>query len=160
MATPILTADRLRSLLRYDPDTGAFVWIRRSGPRCSMSSEAGSCHRGYRRIRIDGRAYMAHRLAFLYVTARWPSALVDHANGDGLDNRWENLREATRAQNARNSVKRKPLPKGVSRAGHGYRASVSPNGKKVSLGTFDTPQEAAKAYAEAATKHYGQFARW
>lgn len=92
----------------------------------------------------------------------WP--LVDHINGNGLDNRRSNLREATKAQNGQNSglsTRNKSGFKGVrliARTGR-WIAEIRPNRKTIYLGTFATPDDAARAYDAAAVEHYGEFAR-
>src|SRR5712664_3026918 len=98
----ILTAERLRELLNYDPETGIFRWdvVRRG---CGIGKEAGtSVSAGYRQISIDRRAYSEHRLARLYVHGHWPLDEIDHINGVRDDNRLSNLRQATRSENAQN----------------------------------------------------------
>lgn len=71
----MLTAERLRSLLRYDPDTGTFVWAARTSNRIKIGDVAGRPHnRGYVAIGVDGRVYLAHRLAWLWVTGNWPAS--------------------------------------------------------------------------------------
>jgi hypothetical protein len=98
----MLTAERLRELLDYDPETGRFIW-RKDHPTAKhikAGSVAGTKNgRGYWVIGVAGAKYVAHRLAWLYVTGEWPAHLVDHENGDRLDNRFANLREATDSQN-------------------------------------------------------------
>lgn len=107
-----------------------------------------------------GRLYM-HRVLVPGAT------LVDHINGDGLDNRRANLRRATPAQNSRNM---RPLAtptssrfKGVARqprsAINPWRAYIRINGRSSWLGVFPTQEEAARAYDAAARKHFGEFAR-
>lgn len=156
-----LTAERLRQLLHYDPETGVFTRLvalgGRSGPvgsRCECLSPAG-----YVQIGVDRRTYPAHRLAWLYMTGAWPPNEVDHINGVRADNRWTNLRQATRSQNRANSrasYANRSGYKGVCRARCGrWRASL--RGER--LGLFDTPEEASRAYFAAAQELYGEFAR-
>jgi|SRR5262249_13953776 len=90
---PLVTAERLREVLSYDPETGTFTW-RVSGGGRRTSGVAGHHDRawkGYVCIAVDGRKYRAQRLAFLYMTGDWPPAQIDHINGDTSDNRWANL---------------------------------------------------------------------
>jgi hypothetical protein len=115
-------------------------------------------------LSIDGRQYAAHRLAWLHMTGEWPPADIDHANGDPGDNRWNNLRAATRAQNISNGRKRSTNTsgfKGVSwrSAKEKWQAAITVNGLKRFLGYFDDPAEAHAAYVRAAEKYHGEFAR-
>lgn len=115
-------------------------------------------------MRVGYGHYKVHRIIWLYMTGEWPKAFIDHVNGDGLDNRWANLREATIAENAKNRrLNRNNTSgfKGVSFAkrANKYTAQVTANRKRVCLGFFDTPEDAYAAYCEAAKKHYGEYAR-
>lgn len=92
--TLTLTAARLRSEFLYDPETGRF-W-----------RKVGSNHTGYIRIKFDGRFHMAHRLAWLYMTDKWPSGEVDHINTQRDDNRWINLRDGSHSQNMLNHTRK------------------------------------------------------
>jgi hypothetical protein len=80
----------LRELLSYDPKTGMFTWRIRSARRVHIGDVAGGVNgRGYLTIRVDGRQYLAHRLAFLHMTGSWPKKEhIDHINMDRADNRW------------------------------------------------------------------------
>jgi len=114
-----LTAERLREVLRYEPETGVFVWRVRAARRIHVGAVAGniSPSSGYRFIGVDCRLYGAHRLAWLYMTGEWPKHQVDHVNMDCADNRWANLRDATCSQNTANScvrINNKSGFKGVS----------------------------------------------
>lgn len=98
-----LTAERLRDLLHYEPATGIFAWLVNRGRKAKAGQQAGVLNNdGYIAIKIDGRTYKGQRLAFLYMLGRWPDPEADHENGVRNDNRWGNLREATKAQNMQN----------------------------------------------------------
>ena len=93
----------LRERLNYDPDTGAFTWKTRVGQRGLIGGVGGTVTKaGYIRIAIKRRAFMAHRLAWLAMTGRWPVE-IDHINQIKTDNRWSNLREVTRLENIMNT---------------------------------------------------------
>lgn len=165
----MLTADRLREVLDYSPETGVFKWrdrpkrTRRGGNSAPVGSEAGSTGgQLYRLIAVDGRRYWAHRLVWVHVYGEWPCKEIDHINGNGHDNRLNNLRQATRTENRRNSR----LPrnnttglKGVHQKRKSFVAGIGNNGKYRYLGTFDTPEEAHAAYCKAARELHGEFAR-
>lgn len=153
----------VRTRLSYDPETGAFTWIRARRDR--VGKEAGAIDSaGHRQIRLHGRLYMAHRLAWLYMTGNFPEMAIDHANGVRSDNSWCNLREATPSQNGANcklSVRNTSGAKGVflERLTGRWNAYVRVQRKSVYLGTFDTVEEASQAYAQGARQHFGEFAR-
>lgn len=168
---------RLKELLHYDPETGVFTWLRREGDSKAVKvfnsqyagQVAGSIQidsTGHKQITIyfDKKAHKAHRLAWLYVYGRLPKGVIDHINGDSLDNRIVNLREADDYQSAWNKSKlstNKSGYKGVSLKKKSGRwvAQISYRGKKMFLGYHDTPEEAYKAYCEAAIKLHGEFAK-
>lgn len=157
-----LTHKRLVEVLRYDPETGLFSWaVKRK--KCVVGVIAGSPRSdGYVLIRIDYARYYAHRLAWLYMTGDWPTAEVDHVDGDASNNRWGNLREATATQNMQNRRMQKNNRiglKGVKRSGKRFYAMIQVNGASRYLGTFDTPLMAHGAYREAAEREFQQFAR-
>ena len=149
-------------MLKYNPDTGVFIWVKppKFHPRM-INKEAGCNTTGYCLIRIDNKKYKAHRLAWLYIYGELPKGDLDHINGDCFDNRICNLRQCTNAQNQANKrrMKGKSLPKGVRRNGKKYAARISVNKKQITIGTFDTPEQASKAYFERAIQLYGNFAK-
>lgn len=157
----------LRMLLIYDPVAGTFIWLPRLND-IQFSQEfayeaAGKIDsHGYLQIRIHGQAILAHRIAWAMMTGRWPKEHLDHANGKPLDNRWINLRTATRSQNRANSRKRKDNKSGYQGAyltsGGKYEAIISVNKKTIRLGTFKTAKEAGAAYQTALKKHFGEYA--
>ena len=156
---------RLLSMLVYDPLTGVFTWrVSRGG--CTSGDVVGGCPNedGYLLVKLDGRVYKAHRLAFFYMTGEWPANDIDHWDRNPANNRWTNLRPATRSQNAANGPRRINNTsgfKGVSlhkRLGK-FRADIAIGGKKIYLGLFDDPAEAHAAYCAKAAELYGAFAR-
>lgn len=153
-----LTAQRLRELLDYDPGTGLFTW---KVDRANGGARAGDVCRGAaagdhgcrRQVHIDGRHYYLHRLAWLHVHGSWPKHTVDHINGDQNDNRIVNLRDVPNNINAQN--KRRPAKTnthgflGVQRNGKRWKAEACVDGKRYYFGTYDSPEEAHRAYVEA-----------
>lgn len=156
LAVAGLTHARLVECLNYDTATGSFT-------RASSGKNAGSrCPIGYIRIRIDGKAYLAHRLAWFFVMGVWPTAEIDHIDLIPSNNAFCNLREATRSENQRNTRCRNKLRlKGVTtnHRGSRYRAQISIDGRTQRLGSFDTPEEAHAAYVCAVKEVAGEFAR-
>jgi len=98
-----LTQVELKEILHYDPDTGKFTWNDCRNSCVHKGDSAGTYCDRYIRISIDGKSYRAHRLAFLYMEGELPSDCVDHINRVRDDNRWCNLRHATRRQNNHNA---------------------------------------------------------
>ena len=157
----MLTAERARELLDYDRDTGIFTW-RKARPGVSLGSEAGGVNqRGYIRIGLDGRLYRAHRIAFLIIDGEWPQNCVDHKDRNPANNRWDNLRKCTQAQNVLNSAPSRSSAsgfKGVEKHRDGWQCRVSIDGERVQVGNFKSAFLAARAYDAAAREAYGEFA--
>jgi hypothetical protein len=154
----MLTAEGLRELMEYDPETGIFTW--RAGMR-SGKAAGGSRSDGYCYVNV-GRRYFVHRLAFLYVYGRWPADDVDHIDGNPSNNAIANLREATRSQNHQNKRSRRNTSsglKGVTWQGRKWVARIKRDGRNDYLGSFKTAEEAHAAYCAAAKEAYGEFAR-
>jgi hypothetical protein len=161
----MLTIKRLKELLHYDPVTGVFTrLVPRPGPNGHVGAEAGCDNgQGYIRIYVDSVPYKARRLAWFYMTGEWVDE-VDHRNTVRSDNRWGNLREATRGQNRTNCSAYKNNTsglKGVSfyRPNGKWKAQIQASGRKTFLGYHDTPEEAHSAYIAMANKLHGEFAR-
>ena len=151
----MLTTERLKQLLSYDPETGVFTWASNRLPQ-RIGQRAGSEHNdGYRKIRLDGRDYLEHRLAWLYVHGAFPKFDTDHINGNRCDNRICNLRDVPRATNMHNERKARANGSsgflGVSwvESRKKWRAKITANGKKKTIGEFNTPEAAHHAYLEA-----------
>lgn len=150
----ILTIERLRELLRYEPSTGDFVRLVSTSSNARAGMVAGSAKKdGYIKIRVDGRIYAAHRLAWLYMTGEWPEHHIDHVNGDSYDNRWANLRNVDRHTNLQNQWRAHKNNKtgllGVSVHRAGYQADIWVDGRKKYLGVYESPEDAHAAYLEA-----------
>lgn len=157
-----LTADRLRHVLSYDPETGRFTWsVRASGVR--FGHQAGSiATNGYVYVKVDGQKYCAHRLAWLYVHGEWPNDEIDHINGTRADNRIANLRDVPRSVNNQNRLHLRSDNTsgfaGVSRTAEGrWRARACVGGQEVRLGHFDTPEAANEACVNAKRRLYAGF---
>jgi hypothetical protein len=157
----LLTQDRLKELLEYNPETGKFVRLisRTSSPKGAV---IGSLHsQGYLTVWIDGLHHKCHRLAWLYVHGRWPVAMIDHINGIKSDNGIANLREATASQNLQNRATAYSNNKssgilGVywhEQAGK-WQAKITLDGKSKSLGLYHEKEQARAAYLAAkAARH-------
>jgi hypothetical protein len=160
----LLSVERLREMFNYDPETGVFTRRIRTHNRNQIGDIPG-CLRpgGYRYISIAQRHYAEHRLAWLYVTGRWPDYFIDHIDGNPLNNRFANLREASHAQNGHNRAVRRDCACGVKGVTQ-YKGSgkwigrVQLNGKKVNTKCFDTMEEAQVAAEELRAKLHGEFA--
>ena len=154
----VLSAERLRELLHYDSETGFFRWIvKRSGIRRDRNGAAGGPDgNGYLRIRVDGVFFPAHRLAWLYMTGEMPRGIIDHIDGDIHNNRFNNLRDVTYEFNNQNkrraTIRSKTGLLGVcapTASSRKYSAQIGVNGKRVSLGKFETAEDAHLAYVAA-----------
>ncbi len=154
-----LTAEALRDALAYDPATGIFTCRTQRGPRKPGQVTGTPDHRGYVFIGLLNGFYTGHRLAWLYMTGAWPEAEVDHINRNPSDNRWVNLRAATRQQNALNQRPRtnRSLPRGVRRSLTRFAAYYMEDGKHHHVGNFATPEEAASARLAAMKEHRRPF---
>ncbi len=152
----------LHQILSYDPDTGVFTWIDPlRNPQVKAGDRAGCVRQkarpgasGYRVIKIGGKSYAEHRLAWLYMVGEWPEHEIDHINRDTLCNRFDNLRPATRKQNAENRGARAGAMsgfRGVSWSGGRWNAVIMHFGKQKMLGSFDDIElaKAARLKAEA-----------
>ena len=156
MATANLTAARLREVLSYDSEAGEFRWIRgRRG--VGIGSLAGCVSgAGYVYVSVDGKKYLAHRLAWLYVHGAWPLNDIDHINCIRTDNRLANLRDVERHVNNQNrsgvrSDNKASRATGVSWHIHSrkWRSRIWLQGKEYRLGLFDTIDEAKACYLAA-----------
>jgi hypothetical protein len=154
----MLTAARLRELLEYNPETGVFTWRAPAGRwgRIPAGTVAGSTGKtsGYVEIHFEGGLYKAHRLAWLYMTGEWPADELDHINRVRGDNRFENLRECTTAENMQNKnlyISNTSGCAGVTwhKRIQKWQARIGAYAKRRHLGYWDSQAQAAEAYAAA-----------
>ena len=145
-----ITAEQLRARFHYDPNTGSFVRLVTCGGKIKNTIAGWTHNEGYIALRIDRVSYLAHRLAWLYVFGRWPIDQLDHINGNRSDNRIQNLRECSNAENCQNV---KAHRDGAGKRGTTFDkrvgrwiASIGLDGKRYHIGYFDTQEQASSAY--------------
>jgi len=161
-----LSADYVRSILDYDPNTGVVTWIDTHRQGIKAGSIAGTYNEkaGYVYVSIDVSKYCLHRIIWLWMTGVWPEDQIDHIDTCGRNNKWDNLREANNSQNNSNRFATELNTsgfKGVSwhKSRGKWRGVLTKNGRSIHIGHFDDPRKAAEAYANAAKKYHGEFAR-
>ncbi len=152
----MITQEFLKSIVEYDKETGLFS--RKNGAKFGFKDG------GYLRAEINGKSYYLHRLAWLYEYGVLPEFHLDHANGDKMDNRICNLREANRSQNMCNVAKTKRNTSGIKnvsfhKEANKWRVVVSVEGKNKSFGLYDDIELAELVAIEAKHKYHGDFAR-
>lgn len=140
--------------LRYDPITGTLVWRERSAQNVFAGDQAGYVFtKGYRIITLDGVGILAHRIAWALHFGRWPGPILDHVDGEKLNNAIANLREASPTVNSQNrrtpSRNNRTGLMGVYRRRKRFRATIKLRGISNHLGTFDTAEEAHAVYLAA-----------
>lgn len=173
------TIEYLRECFDYDPETGVLKWRERPrshfrterGWRCANSQRAGTLagsptSYGYLSVRVDGRPYLVHRIIFAIANnldmADVPSE-VDHEDTDRSNNRADNLRPATHAENAQNTGLRANNTSGVkgvtwSKQHNKWHVRIYVNKKCFQLGYFHSLDDATTA-RESAQHLHGEFAR-
>ena len=151
MAAQILSVERVRNLLDYEPETGNLTWrYARSGISPGIAGSVGGP--GYLYVVADGHRLLAHRLIWFHVHGKWPQGDIDHINHDRLDNRLANLRDVSRCMNNENRKQARCDNRigvlGVSWHDHSkkWRARIMTGGKEYRLGLFDTTEDAHNAY--------------
>lgn len=147
-----ITAEYLRTILAYEPETGNWYWLQSRG-RVMEGQRAGSYSAlGYLYIKINGQSHIAARLAWLYMTGAWPEDEIDHIDRNSSNDIWENLREADRTDNTRNRVK-------VGVSGHPGVYRHANNNRWIAqynnwyIGSYPTILEAAAARTEYMQEH-------
>lgn len=150
-------ADQYRHHFHYEPETGEIVWRVPTRNGLSAGDVAGYVASGYKRIALFGQCHKAHQIAWLIHYGTWPTASIDHINGDRVDNRIANLRVAGNSINSQNRANPSRNNRtggylGVCSTSKGrkpFRAQIKVNGKKLHIGSFMTAEEAHEAYLKA-----------
>lgn len=151
---------KIRETFRYEPNTG-HIYRSLYGKEYLVTSIN---NKGYLRTHINcsgtSRSYACHHIAWFLYYGSWPNFQIDHKDYNRLNNSIGNLRPATTSQNKVNcpNVKSASGIRGVRSVGKKWRSTIVVGGKQISLGhTFETKEEAAKAYIEAAKRFWGEF---
>jgi hypothetical protein len=159
----------LQTRISVDVEAGRVYWIDATKHHAPLNGkEAGSprksSHTGkfYWHVKVDTQPLKRSHLVFLFAHGRWPGLQIDHINGESLDDRIENLREATVTQNAWNHKSRRkssstPMGVRVTREGK-YQARIAVNKKQIAIGTFDTPDLASQAYQQKRKEFFNEYA--
>lgn len=157
----------VRARLDYDPDTGVLTW-KRTGSKMFNTRFAGTeagtiATNGYRYIMIGGKLYLAHRLIWRWMTGEWPAAELDHVNMDRLDNRWSNLRAATRGENSCNRKRQTNNTTGCAGVGwdkarNMWSVRIKAGGRYVFRARLEDYEMACLVASEARDKYHGNFA--
>jgi hypothetical protein len=165
----MITSDELRKIMHYNPDTGFFTWHTRENPKKGWNKKYAGKYAGskmvigYWSITINNKRYLRHRLAWLYMTGRWPIQQIDHISGDRGDDRFCNLREATISQNRMNRDFSKKNTSGYigvrKHVGGLWQVRVKRNGKIAYCAYFKEIEEAAAARAAWLDKEGSSFHR-
>lgn len=165
MTIEAMKQEELKYWLWYHPETGLFRWRYGSHNRMVKPWDvAGRLdNKGYVNITLRGTTYKAHRLAWLYMTGKFPESLIDHKNQNKADNSWGNLRQADQRQNQWNTAIRIDNKSGVKgvhfcKTWKRWIASVRVNGVRHQVGRFATLEEAKTAVIEFRSKHHGEYA--
>lgn len=164
MRQPSITQAELKSLITYNPQTGHLTWKYNRNWRSKAGDIAGHINKvsGYAELVINKKLYLCHRLAFLYMTGRWPKAEIDHINNIRYDNRWNNLREATVSQNRCNtrlSRNNSSGFKGVyfNKRQNDWYGQVRKDGKCYYTSGHPTAEAANKALQQIRESIHGEF---
>ena len=154
-----LTQEYLRDVLDYQPETGVFTWKISPNKRIRVGDATGtSLSSGYRRVRVLGTSYRAHRLAWFYVHGEWPPEQIDHINGVRDDNRIKNLRCATYTENQKNKRRGKNNTSGVvgvswNKQRQKWHVVIKVNRQDIFLGLYEDWFESVCARKSAENKY-------
>lgn len=173
LACNLITVERLRELLDYDPVTGILTWKRRAGNTRKINAwngknsgkTAGSLRPdGYIHISLYKKRYFAHRIAVCLSNNEWPNDYIDHWDLNRSNNKIENLRIASKSMNGSNRLAPKNNTSGYKgvywcKILKKWVARIRANSNQMVIGSFISKEDAAAAYAKAASELFGEFAR-
>jgi len=154
----MITQSEPKELLHYDPEIGIFTRLIRTTNRIKIGDIAGTDHNaGYIAITVKGKLYLAHRLAWLYMTGEWPKE-IDHINHVRNDNRWVNLQDGTRSDNQRNQSLHNKNTSGITgvhwcKRDRRWVAQIRNIRERIRLGSFTDKFEAICARKSADNKY-------
>lgn len=152
-----MNQETLKKRLHYNSSTGEFTYLEDVGRKMKKGDIAGGLKsNGYVQIRVAGKRYLAHRLAWLWMTGSFPDGYIDHINHNVADNSWSNLRLATASENQFNRFQK---GKGVTFSAELQKwvARAVIEGKHIFLGAFTNYDDALSARHKFAEKAHGQF---
>lgn len=159
-----LTQKRVREMFHYDPETGHLTRrITSGGQKAGTIAGCSTSTAGYIRVRVNDKKYLAHRLIWLHQTGALPGGKhIDHINGDGTDNRWQNLRLVTPVENGYNTTKGRDNKSGFKGVSWNSRlnkwiARISVDKRPVYVGVFDDPSEAGAAVRAVRERLHGDY---
>ncbi len=166
MAKP--TFDLVARIFVLDAENGRLFWKEPPHTHPRLKGVEAGCprrnHHGkiYWTIKIHGKAHRRSQIIFLMVNGYWPSPTVDHEDGNSLNDRPYNLRQATVTQNAwnhRTRAKKSSLPMGIRELPSGnFEARIGFQKTQIRIGVFPTKQQAVDRYKSKRKELYGQFA--
>jgi hypothetical protein len=160
---PLPTLERVKELLDWQSISGEFIWRVRTGNNIAAGTRAGWINKGYRKITIDGVDIFAHRLVWFWNHGVWPKNGMDHINGQGLDNRLENLRDSTSSVSAFNRGRPRNNTSGIVGVcfdNGKWRARIEVNYNQIELGRYTNVRDAEAARKRAERKYFPGIKRW
>jgi hypothetical protein len=154
--------EQLKDILDYNHETGIFTWKKKIARKNNIGAIAGTIKDGYIIVRIYGKQYRAHRLAFLYMEGYFPDK-IDHIDTNRANNKWSNLRKATQSQNLYNSPKRSDNTSGIKGVDfkkklNKWQVRINVNKERFYLGVYSSKEEAEKVARDFREKHPKEFA--
>ncbi len=161
-----LSYEEMEELIEYDPNTGLIRWLHRTSTRCKIDwfpgsiSKSGTGNYTFYSIRIQKKCYIVSNIAWLLMTKQWSYNQIDHKDRNTLNNKWNNLSEATYSlQNMNRTVMKNNILgiKGVRLLNGKYVARIRIDGLLINLGHYNTSEEASCAYKFVARIYHGDF---